>query len=221
MAAPTLPYRDRAEAGRVLAAALQRYRGASRLLVLGLARGGLPVAAEVARELGAPLDMLVVRKLGHPDQEEFAIGAIAPGGVQVMKPWPGRQPSTAEVERVIDRERAELSRREAMYREGRPPLDVEGGTVIVIDDGLATGATMEAAVRYLRTQRPLRLCVAAPVAAADTCATFARLADDVECVATPEPFFAVGRWYRDFPQLGDEEVVHLLRVARPEEQAVH
>jgi predicted phosphoribosyltransferase len=208
-----LPYRDRAHAGRELARRLDHYRGAPGLLVLGLARGGLPVAAEVAHALDAPLDVLVVRKLGHPLHGEFAIGAIAPGGVQVMTSWPGLRPAQALIARVVARERQELARREALYRGGRPAPDVRGRTVIVVDDGLATGATMEAAVQSLRQAQPARLCVAAPVAAQDTCARFAALADEVVCAATPEPFRAVGLWYREFPQLGDDEVQRLLDAA--------
>lgn len=205
-----LPFRDRSHGGRVLAAQLANYRGAPGLLVLGLPRGGVPVAHEVARELAAPLDVFIVRKLGYPGHPEFAMGAIASGGVRVMKVLPGLRPSDQAIEEVVADEMEELRRRELLYRGTRPPPDLHGRTVIVVDDGLATGATMEAAVQALRRQAPREVCVAVPVGARDSCEALAALADRVVCPAQPEPFRAVSLWYRDFPQTSDEEVRQLL-----------
>jgi len=210
MAGESLPYRDRTEAGQVLARQLESYRGAPGLIVLGLPRGGVPVAAEVARHLSAPLDVFIVRKLGHPLHGEYAIGAIASGGVRVLKdvpvlPVPGRS-----LEAIEARERQELARREALYRGSRPPLRVDGATVLVVDDGLATGATMEAAVQALRQLRPAHLCVAVPVGSIEACEALQAMADRVVCPARPEHFRAVSLWYRHFPQTGDEEVQQLL-----------
>jgi predicted phosphoribosyltransferase len=205
-----LPYRDRSQAGRVLAAQLSDWRGAPGLLVLGLPRGGVPVAHEVARALAAPLDVFIVRKLGYPGHPEFAMGAIASGGVRVMKVLPGMRPSDQAIEEVVADEMEELRRREVLYRGTRAPPELRGRTVIVVDDGLATGATMEAAVQALRRHHPRQICVAVPVGARDSCATLAALADKVVCPAQPEPFRAVSLWYRDFPQTSDEEVRQLL-----------
>ena len=205
-----LPYRDRLHAGQVLASQLADYRGAAGLLVLGLPRGGVPVAAEVARELQAPLDVFIVRKLGHPAMPEFAIGAIASGGLRVLKPVPGAQVDADVLERIAEREQEELRRREVSYRRTRPAPDAAGRTVIVVDDGLATGATMEAAVRALRQVQPAHLCVAVPVGSRQACDALAGIADRVVCAATPQPFRAVGLWYRDFAQTTDEEVQRLL-----------
>jgi putative phosphoribosyl transferase len=210
MNGPRLPYADRLEAGRVLADHLAGYRGSPGLLVLGLPRGGVPVAHEVARALSAPLDVFIVRKLGYPGHPEFAMGAIASGGVRVMKVLPGLEPSQHAIEQIAAGEQEELKRREVLYRGGRPPLVVRGRTVIVVDDGLATGATMEAAVQALRRQGPLHVCVAVPVGAPDSCQTLAALADRVVCPAQPESFRAVSLWYRDFPQTDDDEVRRLL-----------
>lgn len=208
-------FRDRVDAGRVLARKLDRYRGRPDLLVLALPRGGVPVGFEVARELGAPLDVFVVRKLGMPGHEEYAIGAIASGGVRIIN----EEAITAfgvtddEIEAVTAAESAELERRERRYRDGRPPPEIAGKTVILVDDGLATGSTMRAAVEALREEGPARLVVAVPTAAPETCHEIGRLVDDMVCAMTPEPFYAVGLWYDDFGQTTDEEVHDLLALA--------
>ncbi len=209
-----LPYEDRRAAGRVLADALAPYRGRPDLLVLALPRGGVPVAYEVARALKAPLDVFVVRKLGFPGHEEYAMGAIASGGVRVMNPMPGLPVTPEEVAAAVARELPELQRRERLYRGQRPAPELHGRTVIVIDDGLATGATMHAALLAIRQQQPARLVMAVPVGAADSCQALQAVADEVVCVATPEPFRAVGLWYRQFPQTSDDEVHTLLEDAR-------
>lgn len=205
-----LPYKDRSQAGRALAAQLSELRDAPGLLVLGLPRGGVPVAHEVANALTAPLDVFIVRKLGYPGHPEFAMGAIASGGVRVMKVLPGMRPSDQAIEEVVADEMEELRRREVLYRGTRPPPAMRGRSIIVVDDGLATGATMEAAVQALRRHDPRQICVAVPVGARDSCETLATLADQVVCPAQPEPFRAVSLWYRDFPQTSDEEVRLLL-----------
>ena len=214
-------FRDRTEAGRLLADQLRRYAGRSDLLVLGLPRGGVPVAYEVAKALGAPLDVFLVRKLGVPGHEEVAMGAIATGGVRVLSPSLLRQLgiSPAMVDQVAEREQRELERRESAYRGSRPPPDVTGKTVILVDDGLATGSTMRAAAAALRRQNPAKLVVAVPVAAAETCEDFRDEVDEVVCAATPEPFYAVGIWYEDFSQTTDEEVRELLARANRERTA--
>lgn len=209
-----LPYEDRREAGRVLADALAHYRGRPHLLVLALPRGGVPVAYEVARALKAPLDVFVVRKLGFPGHEEYAMGAIASGGVRVMNPMPGMHVTPEEVAAAVARELPELQRRERLYRGQGPAPELHGRTVIVVDDGLATGATMHAALLGIRQQQPARLVMAVPVGAADSCEALQGVADEVVCVATPEPFRAVGLWYRQFPQTSDDEVRTLLEDAR-------
>jgi predicted phosphoribosyltransferase len=214
-----LPFHDRAEGGRVLAEALAPYAGAYELLVLGLPRGGVVVAHEVADALHAPLDVFVVRKLGFPGHPEYAMGAIAPGGVRVMSPLPGVRVSAQDVERVAAAEQRELERRETAYRAGRAPLAVLGRTVLVVDDGLATGATMEAALTALRRLQPAHLCAAVPVGAAETCARLEKIADRVVCPARPEPFRGVGPWYRDFGQTEDREVLALLAQHRPQHTA--
>jgi len=206
------PFADRAAAGRVLAEKLADYAELDDVIVLALPRGGVPVASEVARALGAPLDVFVVRKLGAPSQEELAMGAIASGDVvvindEVVKAL--RVPAEV-VEEKIASERAELSRRESVYRGGRPPRDVQGRSVILIDDGLATGSTMRAAVTALRGQSPARIVVAVPIGAPATCAEFQQIADECICALTPEPFRAVGLWYEDFAQTTDDEVRELL-----------
>jgi putative phosphoribosyl transferase len=205
-------FTDRREAGRVLAERLQHQADGGKVLVLGLPRGGVPVAYEVAGRLRAPLDVFVVRKLGVPGHNELAMGAIASGGVRVlnqdviaMLAIPGRV-----VDEVTAREREELARREAAYRGQRPPPEVQGRTVILVDDGLATGATMRAAAVALRQLGPERLVVAVPVAARETCELLRDEVDEIVCAATPQPFVAVGAWYDDFSQTTDEEVRALL-----------
>jgi predicted phosphoribosyltransferase len=209
-------FKDRVEAGQVLARALSAYVGRDDVTVLALPRGGVPVAHEVAEALGAPLDVFVVRKLGVPGHEELAMGAIASGGVRVLNEnvvGPLRI-SPLDIDRVAAREKQELSRREREYRGGAPPAEVEGRTVILVDDGLATGASMRAGVAALRQRRPARLVVAVPVGAPSTCAEFGEEADDVVCARTPEPFYAVGQWYEDFSQTSDEDVRDLVAHAR-------
>jgi predicted phosphoribosyltransferase len=212
-------YQDRRHAGRVLANALRGYAGRRDVVVLALPRGGVPVAYEVATRLGAPLDVFVVRKLGIPGHEEFAMGAIASGGVLVLNREVIEDLGIpkATVEAVIAREQAELSRREQKYRGGRPPLEVSGKICILVDDGLATGSTMRAAIAGLRQRGPWRIIVAVPIAAPSTCRELSAEADEIVCAATPEPFVAVGRWYADFEQTTDEEVRALLEAAAREQ----
>ena len=212
------PFRDRSEAGRLLAAQLAAYAGRPDVLVLALPRGGVPVAFEVARALEAPLDVFLVRKLGVPGHEELAMGAIATGGVRILNDQLVRELTIPDhvIEAVASKEQEELVRRERLYRANRPAPDVRGRTVILVDDGLATGATMQAAIKALRQQRPARIVVAVPIAASDTCDALRTEADDVVCTVTPEPFYAVGLWYEDFSQTSDEEVRDLLaRSAQP------
>jgi predicted phosphoribosyltransferase len=206
------PFRNRAEAGRVLAAMLDDYANRDDVIVFGLPRGGVPVAYEVARALGAPLDVFVVRKLGFPTHPELAMGAIASGGVRVVDDRLIRDfgITDAELAAVAREEERELERREQRYRDRRPFPDVRGRTVILVDDGLATGSTMRAAAAALRAQGPKRVVVAVPVAAAETCDEFRGEVDDVVCAITPRPFHAVGLWYEDFSQTSDEEVHELL-----------
>src|SRR6267143_1259859 len=208
-------FRDRREAGRLLAAKLAAYANRPDVIVLALPRGGVPVAYEVARALGAPLDVFVVRKLGVPGYEELAMGAVATGGLRVLNDQIVQDLRIPDyvIDRVAAEEGEELTRRERAYRGGRPPLDVRGRTVILVDDGLATGATMHAAIQALRQQNPARIVVAVPTASPETCEEMKARADDVICAITPEPFHAVGRWYQDFSQTTDEEVAALL--ARP------
>jgi len=209
-------FRDRLDAGRRLAEKLSRYAGKSDVVVLALPRGGVPVAAEVARALDAPLDVFLVRKLGFPGQEELAMGAIASGGSRVLNTSLLRRlhvpPET--VDAVAMRERRELDRREREYRGSHSPASVRGRTVILVDDGLATGASMHAAVAALRAQEPARIVVAVPVGAPSTCEDLRQIADEIVCAETPEPFAAVGQWYDDFSQTTDEEVRQLLEASR-------
>jgi predicted phosphoribosyltransferase len=206
------PFADRREAGRVLAKRLRNYAGRPDVLVLGLPRGGVPVASEVARALGTPFDVFVVRKLGAPGHKELAMGAIASGGVVVINEEvvDGLRVSWETIEEEIVRERWELARREQLYRGDRPALQVAGKTVILVDDGLATGSTMRAAVRALRRLRPEQIIVAVPTSARSTCDEFQTIADACICSITPEPFQAVGLWYDDFAQVSDAEVCELL-----------
>ncbi|HEY2093939.1 MAG TPA: phosphoribosyltransferase [Thermoanaerobaculia bacterium] len=209
------PFADRAEAGKLLGAEVVRRVGKRQdLVVLALPRGGVPVGYQVARALDAPLDVFIVRKLGVPGQEELAMGAIASGGVRVLNdevlryvPVP-----TSTIERVAEFEARELERRERAYRRDRPPLDVTGKTVVIVDDGLATGSTMRAAVEALQKMKPKEIVVAVPVAAPSTCAEFQSIVDEMICLRTPEPFQSVGLWYRDFRQTTDEEVEELLTI---------
>jgi len=214
-------FRDRAEAGRALAKRLAAYEGDANVLVLGLPRGGIPVAYEVARALRAPLDVFVVRKLGVPGHEELAMGAIASGGVTVFDPGFVDLIPRRELNSVVERESVELERREHLYRDHRPPLNPEGKTVILVDDGLATGASMQAAVHALRVLKPRKVVVAVPVASRDACETMAQVADDVVCVLTPERFYAVGQWYDNFSQTTDDEVRTLLERAAQEYAATY
>jgi len=204
-----LPFRDRRHAGQVLAGRLGHWRRRPGLLVLALPRGGVPVADEVARALDAPLDVLVVRKLGAPWHPEFAIGAIASGGVRILQPEADAM-SNADIEHMVRKEQAELAARERLYRGDRPPPVLAGRDVILVDDGLATGSTMLAAAQAARAQQAASVCVAVPVGAASSCALLADVADEVVCAETPEPFRAVSLWYEQFPQTGDEEVRRIL-----------
>jgi putative phosphoribosyl transferase len=204
-------YTDRKQAGDLLAQKLLRYRDDPDVTVLALPRGGVPVASEVARALHAPLDVFIVRKLGLPGHEEFAMGAIATGGVMVMNPdVAGLHIPEAAIEEVVARERSELGRRELLYRGDRPLLSVENRIVILVDDGLATGSTMLAAATAVRRQQPKRIVVAVPVAAPETCEQFRHVVDEVVCAITPQPFRAVGIWYDNFGQVSDAEVHALL-----------
>ena len=207
-----IPYSDRYDAGRKLAPLLGAYAGRADVLVLGLPRGGVPVAFEVAQALDAPLDVFIVRKIGVPGHEELAMGAIATGGVRVLVPEvvSALRIDRDAIDRAADAEFHELTRRERLFRGGRAPHDVADRIVILVDDGLATGATMRAAVQALRQLEPSRIVVAVPAGAAETCEELARIADEVVCAATPEPFQAVGLWYRDFTQTDDDEVRALL-----------
>ena len=209
-------FRDRADAGRRLAAELTSYAGQPGVLVLALPRGGVPVGFEVALALNAPLDVFLVRKLGVPGHQELAMGAIASGGIYVLNADVVdslRIPSQA-IDAVAEAEQRELERRAQVYRDGRPPADVRGRTVILVDDGLATGSTMRAAAVALRSQAPARIVVAVPTAAREICDQFSTLVDETVCATTPEPFYAVGLWYEDFSQTTDAEVRGLLERAR-------
>ena len=209
------PFADRRDAGRVLAVRLGHYAGRPDLLVLGLPRGGIPVAFEVAQALRAPLDVFLVRKLGLPGHEELAMGAIASGNVRVLNRDVVDMLRIPEslIDQVATREREELERREREYRGDRPVPAVEGKAVVLVDDGLATGSTMRAAVVALRQQRPTRIVVAVPVASPETCNEFRAEVDEIVCAITPEQFYAVGLWYQDFGQTTDDEVRDLLAQA--------
>ena len=207
---------DRTDAGRRLAALLEPYDDRDDVVVLGLPRGGVPVAYEVARALGAPLDVFVVRKLGVPGQEELGVGAIASGNVRYVDEALAARVGLrgSDIARIEQRERRELDRRESAYRDGRPHEPLAGTTVIVVDDGIATGASMKVAIIALRASAPARIVLAVPVASPDAVATFERLADEVVAVAVEPDLVAVGLWYDDFSQTSDEEVRTLLRRAR-------
>src|SRR5256885_16128119 len=211
------PFRDRRDAGRVLAGKLLlRYGNRPDVVVLALPRGGVPVGYEVARALHAPLDVFIVRKLGVPGHEELAMGAIASGGVRVLNEDIVRMldiPHSLIIE-VAAREQREIERREREYRGGYPPPALRGCVALLVDDGLATGATMRAAVQALRQKQPAQVVVAVPTAAAQTCDEFRHEVDEIVCAFTPEPFYGVGMWYGDFSQTTDEEVRELLRQAR-------
>jgi predicted phosphoribosyltransferase len=206
-------FRDRYDAGKVLASLLGAYAHLPGVLVLALPRGGVPVAFEVAQAVDAPLDVYLVRKLGVPGHEELAMGAIATGGVVFLNDdvIQNLQIPAVVIETVAATERGELEQREQLYRDDRPPPDIRGRTVILVDDGLATGSTMRAAVKALRIQGPLRVVVAVPVAAHQTCDQLRVEVDDVVCAYMPDPFYAVGLWYDDFSPTSDQEVRDLLR----------
>ncbi len=212
-----MQFANRISAGRLLAKKLESYANRSDVMVLALPRGGVPVAYEVAHALNVPLDVFLVRKLGVPGHEELAMGAIATGNVRVLNEdlindlgIPG-----SWIDQVTKREQRELERRERAYRDASPPLNLGGQSVIIVDDGLATGSTMRAAVKALKNLKPARIVVAAPVAARETCESFKTEVDSTcVCVISPDPFDGVGRWYRDFSPTTDEEVCHLLKHAK-------
>ncbi len=208
---------DRADAGRYLAAELAGYAGRDDVVVLALPRGGVPVAYEVARALNAPLDVFLVRKLGVPGDEEFAMGAVASGAAPVMNQWvvDALKIPALTLESILARENQELHRQETTYRGGRPFAEVRGKTVILVDDGIATGFTMRAAIAALREQGVARLVVAVPVAPATACHELRVEADEVVCVVEPRGFISIGQWYRDFDQVSDADVLALLERARP------
>ena len=219
----TRRFRDRKQAGRLLAERLRKYAGRDDVVVLALPRGGVPVGYEVAKELGAPLGLLLVRKVGVPGHEELAMGAIATGGLLVLDDGIVRALGIgeSELQRAVAAEARELERRAAAYNGNRDPPQVEGKTVILVDDGLATGATMRAAAVTVRQLNPARIVVAVPVASAETCREFEDVVDEIVCEVTPQPFRAVGLWYDDFSQTSDDEVRELLaraagEVGRPE-----
>ncbi len=211
-------FSNRTEAGRLLAEKLVKYAGRTDVIVLGLPRGGVPVAYEVAKRLGVPLDVFIVRKLGVPGFEELAVGAIASGGVRVLNEDVMRALPNADetIESITARETAELERREQSYRDGRPAPELRDRVVILVDDGLATGATMRAAVKALRQRGAAKIVVAVPVGPPDTCREFEDQADEAICASVPEFFQAVGQYYEDFSQTSDDEVRELLARAAQE-----
>ncbi len=205
--------RDRAEAGQILATKLKQYAKRPDVIILALPRGGVPVAYQVAAILDLPLDIFLVRKLGVPGQEELAMGAIASGGVRVLNHDVIESLRIPEsiIEAVAEKEKRELERRENFYKQDAPPYDLTNKTVILIDDGLATGATMRAAAEALKQQKVNKIVIAVPVAAESTCRELSELVDEIVCALTPEPFYGVGYWYDDFSQTSDEEVIDLLK----------
>lgn len=211
-----LRFKNRSQAGQKLAEGLKQYANDPDTIVLGLPRGGVVVAYEVAEKLGLPLDIFLVRKLGVPGYEELAMGAIASGGVRVMNDDVVRRINISQsaIEEAVRKETLELERREKAYRSDRPRLDVKDKTILLVDDGLATGATMRAAVTALQKQKPKELIIAVPTASPETCDEFRDDVDDIICAITPTPFYAVGAWYDDFAQTTDEEVQELLRASQ-------
>jgi putative phosphoribosyl transferase len=216
-------FTDRRSAGRVLAWELDEFVGHDDVVVLGLPRGGVPVAYEVARSLGAPLDVFVVRKLGVPGREELAMGALASGGIVVLSHdiVRGFGITKEEILEAARTENHELRRRDQAYRAGIPPLSVSGKTVILVDDGLATGATMRVAIRALRQNDPARVVAAVPVGAPESCTDMSDEADVMVCARAPNPFEAVGTWYEEFSQTSDEEVRDLLLASRRDQERLH
>ncbi|HCF29092.1 MAG TPA: phosphoribosyl transferase [Cyanobacteria bacterium UBA11049] len=211
-----MKFKDRTEAGQVLARKLAAYANHADVVVLALPRGGVPVAFEVATALNVPLDVFLVRKLGVPGQSELAMGAIASAGVRVLNQDIVRslRLSNAVIDKVAAQEQQELERRERLYRDHRPIPQLHERTVIIVDDGLATGATMRAAIEAIRQQQPARIVVAVPISSPETCRDLAVEVDEIICVGTPQPFCSVGLWYEDFPQTTDEEVRNLLKLAQ-------
>jgi putative phosphoribosyl transferase len=205
-------FRDRTEAGQILASKLTKYQNKGDTVILALPRGGVPVAYEIGKSLRLPVDIFVVRKLGVPGHEELAMGAIASGGVRHINRDIVDQLhiDSKTIDAASRREEKEIERREGLYRGQRPPLDVRHKTVILVDDGLATGSTMRAAIAALRQHQPARIVVAVPAAAPQTCSEIADEVDEIICAATPEPFYAVGQWYQEFSQTTDDEVRELL-----------
>jgi putative phosphoribosyl transferase len=208
-------FNDRADAGKKLAKKLSEYANRSDVIILALPRGGVPVAFEVAKELNVKMDVFIVRKLGVPGNEELAMGAIASDNIRVLNEDVIRsfQIPQSVIDEVAVNELRELERRERLYRGNRPKPDISGSTVILIDDGLATGATMRAAAAAVKTKNPAKIVIAVPTAASDTCSAFENEVDKTICVATPEPFYGVGAWYEDFSQTTDKEVCELLNKA--------
>jgi len=208
-------FQNRTTAGRELAQQLKHYANRKDVIVLGTPRGGVPVAFEVATALEAPLDIFVLRKLGVPGHEELAFGAIASGGIRILDRHTieGLGITGTEIERVTRAEQLELERRECAYRGGRPPLNVRRLTVILVDDGIATGSSMRAAVRALQQMNPATLVIATPVAPRSTCNRLRPEVDELVCLEMPEPFYGVGQFYRDFSEVPDAEVIHLLECA--------
>ncbi|QPC83328.1 phosphoribosyltransferase [Phototrophicus methaneseepsis] len=205
-------FQNRSEAGKFLAEKLVAYRDEPNVLILALPRGGVPVAVEVANVLHAPMDLFLVRKLGVPGRDELAMGAVATGGIRVLNSSviKNLEVTQAQIEAVTAREKEELARREQAYRDDQPPPRIQDRTIILIDDGLATGATMRAAVQALRQQQPSRLVVGVPVASPQTCAELQELVDEIVCAITPDQFNAIGTWYEDFSQLTDDDVRDLM-----------